>query len=93
MDLNCTENYHSEDAVTSVDNFINGSGHVILCLAGFVYAILFSILFVVSSVKLDLPKILVDRKAKSNNSELYHLILTYFMYCALLFCFFYIFAY
>lgn len=76
-----------------MDDFINGTGHVILCLSGFLYAILFSVMFAASAAKLDLPKILVDRKAKNNNSELYHFILMHFMYCALLFCFFYIYAY
>ena len=92
VDLNCTENYRTVNSTAPVDSYINGSGYTVQCLFGFVYIILFSIIFAVSRFKLDLPRVLVDRQAKKLNNELYHLILMYFMICGMLFSFFYIFA-
>ena len=54
--------------------------------------ILFSIIYGAATYKLDLPKIIILRKQRNTNDELYHFILMYFMLSSMLFCFFYIYA-
>lgn len=54
--------------------------------------ILFSIIYGAATYKLDLPRVMILRKRDNTNDQLYHFILMYFMYCGMLFCFFYIFA-
>ena len=67
--------------------------HSVQCLFGFIFAILFSICYALIEAKLDLPKVLVERKEKGTNAGLFHHIIMFFVNCSLLFCFFSIFVF
>jgi len=86
------ENVRASDAQGFVYDYINGAGHSVQCLFGFIYAILFCIVYAITRHKLDLATILLKRKKTKDNKGLYLYITTAFVLCALLFSFFYIFA-
>ena len=92
LDLKCMENTYSPDAEGEVHDFINVT-QSILCLFGFIYAILFCIAYAIFTHKLDLPTVLVKRKKSKDNKQVYHHIIVSFILPSLLFCFFYIFAF
>ena len=60
---------------------------------GFIFAILFSICYVIIEVKLDLPRVLIERKEKGTNFGLFHHVFMFFVTCGLLFCFFTLFVF
>lgn len=92
IDLNCTQNNHSSIATGEVNDYINYT-HSVQCLFGFIYAILISICYGIIQVKLDLPRVLVERKEKDSNAGVLHHIMMFFVVCSMLFCFFTVFCF
>ena len=86
------ENVRSSDAIGEVHDYINGAGHAVQCLFGFIFAIIFCIVYATYTHKLDLPQVMVRRKKTKDSKGLYHHIIIALMLPALLFCFFYTFA-
>lgn len=66
--------------------------HSAHCLFGFVFMILFSVAYGVVQYKLDLPRLMLERKERGNNQGLIHYLLMFPILCSLLFCFFSLFA-
>lgn len=91
-DLKCIENVRSSDAQGEVYDFVNNT-QAVLCLFGFIYALLICIMYAVFTHKLDLPTVIVKRKKSKDSSKLYHHIILSLLIPSLLFCFFYIFAF
>jgi hypothetical protein len=59
--LNCATNSYVSGAPGLVSDFINGT-NTVFCLFGYIWVILFSVLYILYEVKLDLPTILFERK-------------------------------
>lgn len=90
-DLHCTENTRSGTATGEVHDYINYS-HSVWCFFGFVFILLFSISYAIVQIKMDLPKILFERRENGNNKGLILLGVFYCCLIALMFCFFSIFS-
>ena len=93
-ELKCFENNYTNTntSYNTVDAFANQT-QAVYCLFGFVYAILFTVLYGFITFKLDLPTVLVKRNLDKSNKNLYHLIFFLFVLTGLLFCFFYTWAF
>ena len=93
-DLRCFENNYTQtiESYATVDSFVNSGAHSVFCLFGFIFALIWSILYLIIQFRLDLPTVLVRRALKNTNRELYHLIFLTCMLPSLLFCFFYTWA-
>ncbi len=59
--LRCATDTYKEGAPGLVSDFINRS-NTVFCLFGYIWVVLFLILYIFSKIKLDLPTVLFDRK-------------------------------
>jgi hypothetical protein len=58
--LRCATDSYTPNASAHISDFIN-STHTVYCLFGFIYVILFIILYTLYQIKLDLPTLLNER--------------------------------
>lgn len=89
--LRCATNAYTVDSPGLVSEFINGT-NTVFCFFGYIWVILFVGLYVAYQVKLDLPRVLLDRKEKKEEKQLYHFLTFMAVLPGVMFCFFYTFA-
>ena len=89
--LRCATDTYKDGAPGLVSGFINGT-NTVFCLFGYLWFILFVILYIFYNIKLDLPTILHERKEKKEDKKLWHFLTFLPLIPAILFCFFYTYA-
>ena len=90
-ELRCAENRYSESAEKDLEDFVN-SDQTVFCFFGFIYILLFGIVYSLFAWKLDLPTVIHERNSTKDSKKLYHYLFMTLLLPSLLFCFFYIYA-